>query len=430
MSPAAPGAGPAPPDRRRAPGGALRRPTTWLALLGGLGALLAAAMAPARAAASARQDWSPFVLVAGLLLVGLVAEVDGLFAAAGRLLVRLTGDGLGLVLGAALLVALVTAVLNLDTSVAFVTPVLAYAAARRPPVVPFALGLCLLLSNAGSLLLPGSNLTNLIVLGRHHLSGGRFLAEAAPAWAAAGIVTVALVAFAAGRALRQRSGPAAEAAVAGAPVTGTAVAGTAAGTPGSPTPAGTDPRPRPPRSGSPHPGGLLAVAGVTVAVVLLPSPALPVLGIGLLAALVRLGQGATSLRRIGEVLGPAVLVGLFGLAVALGTLGRASGAPASLLQHLDPLGTAVLGALGAVALNNLPAASLLAAGAVPHPLALLVGLNVGPNLFVTGSLSWVLWRRSAAQAGAIPPLRQTVALGLLSAPLALLAAVGALALAH
>ena len=34
---------------------------------------------------------------------------------------------------------------------------------------------CLLLSNAGSLLLPGSNLTNLIVLGHLHLSGGAFL---------------------------------------------------------------------------------------------------------------------------------------------------------------------------------------------------------------------------------------------------------------
>ncbi len=36
---------------------------------------------------------------------------------------------------------------------------------------------CLLLSNAGSLLLPGSNLTNLIVLGHLHLTGGQFLAR-------------------------------------------------------------------------------------------------------------------------------------------------------------------------------------------------------------------------------------------------------------
>jgi len=400
------------------PGGRGRRglpghPTLWLALVGSIGALLAASLAPGRAEASAAQDWSPFVLVAGLLLVGLVAEVDGLFAAAGRRLVRLTGDGLGLVLGAAVLVGVVTAVLNLDTSVAFLTPVLAYATARRPPMVPFVLGLCLLLSNAGSLLLPGSNLTNLIVLGRHHVSGGRFLTEAGPAWLAAGLVTVAIVALGTARALRRATPPLPDPAHAGTSISREA-------------PTGMGQLAPTPRRWT----GLLAVAGVTAAVLVLPSPALPVLGIGLLAALTRLVQGATSPARIREVLGPAVLVGLFGLAISLGTLGRASGAPAAVLRHLDPLGTAVLGALGAVALNNLPAASLLAAGPVPHPLALLVGLNVGPNLFVTGSLSWVLWRRAAAQTGTDPPVRRTVGLGLISAPLALLAAVGALALAH
>jgi arsenical pump membrane protein len=45
--------------------------------------------------------------------------------------------------------------------------------------------------------------------------------------------------------------------------------------------------------------------------------------------------------------------------------------------------------------NNLPAASLLAARTPPHPFALLVGLNLGPNLFVTGSLAWILWLRAA-----------------------------------
>ena len=44
-----------------------------------------------------------------------------------------------------------------------------------------------------------------------------------------------------------------------------------------------------------------------------------------------------------------------------------------------------------VVLNNLPAASLLAAQAPSHPLFLVVGLNLGPNLYVTGSLAWLLW---------------------------------------
>ena len=41
--------------------------------------------------AAAAQDWSPFVLVFGLLLVGMVAEGDGLFAAAGGQLARAAG---------------------------------------------------------------------------------------------------------------------------------------------------------------------------------------------------------------------------------------------------------------------------------------------------------------------------------------------------
>ena len=77
-------------------------------------------------------------------------------------------------------------------------------------------------------------------------------------------------------------------------------------------------------------------------------------------------------------------------------------------------------------MNNLPAASLLAARTPPHPLALLVGLNVGPNLFVTGSLSWILWYRSACAAGRRPSVGRVTVLGLASAPLAMAAAVGVL----
>lgn len=47
----------------------------WLlCCLGVAAALAAAAVRPAGARLAAAQDWSPFVLVAGLLLVGLVAD--------------------------------------------------------------------------------------------------------------------------------------------------------------------------------------------------------------------------------------------------------------------------------------------------------------------------------------------------------------------
>ena len=128
-----------------------------------------------------------------------------------------------------------------------------------------------------------------------------------------------------------------------------------------------------------------------------------------------------------DVLGVPVLIGLFGIAVALGTLGRVWTGPETLLSHVDAVGTAVVAAGASVLVNNLPAAALLAAHVPPHPFALLVGLNIGPNLFVTGSLAWILWWRTANAAGADPPVARAVALGLVSVPLAMTTALALLA---
>jgi arsenical pump membrane protein len=162
-----------------------------------------ALIAPALGAAA--QDWSPFVLVAGLLLIGLVADDDGLFAAAGYHLARAARRGSVLLAGAVAMIGVVTAVLNLDTSVAFLTPVLVHAGRSRGAMQASLLYGCLLLSNAGSLLLPGSNLTNLIVLGHLHMTGGRFLARMWLPWLAALAVTGAVIALAGRRSPRSRS---------------------------------------------------------------------------------------------------------------------------------------------------------------------------------------------------------------------------------
>ena len=142
----------------------------------------------------------------------------------------------------------------------------------------------------------------------------------------------------------------------------------------------------------------------------------------------RSGDRRGSARSAAQVLGVPVLVGLFGLAVALGTLGRSWSGPATLLSHLNAWGTAVVAAVTSVLVNNLPAASLLAARQPPHPFALLIGLNVGPNLFVTGSLAWILWLRAARRAGGHPDMRRASLLGVISVPLAIAAAVGVLVL--
>jgi arsenical pump membrane protein len=357
--------------------------------------VLAVLLAPHHARAAAAQDWPPFVLVAGLLLVGLVADGDRLFAAGGHALARLAPNGVLLYIGTVLLVLTVTTLLNLDTSVTFLTPVLVYAArSRGEGEAPLLYG-CLLLSNAGSLLLPGSNLTNLIVLGHLHLSGGAFFAHMALPALAAAAVTALVVGVVHHRALRTTALPTAE--------------------------------PEQPVLGV----GLVAIVVVTVLVVALRAPALPVAAVGLVAIALRSwrsGDAGGSARSAARILGVPVLVGLFGLAVALGTLGRSWSGPATLLSHLNAWGTAAVATVTSVAVNNLPAASLLAARQPPHPFALLIGLNVGPNLFVTGSLAWILWLRAARNAGGHPEVRRASLLGLVSVPLAIAAAVGVLLL--
>ena len=142
-----------------------------------------------------------------------------------------------------------------------------------------------------------------------------------------------------------------------------------------------------------------------------------------------MAQRRLTVRGAVDTLGVPVLVGLFGITIGLGTLGRVWSGPATLLSHLGGVGTAVVSAVFSVLCNNLPAASLLAARQPPHAAQLLIGLNLGPNLFATGSLAWFLWYRVAVSSGAHPSVRQASRLGLVVVPLSIAAALAALALA-
>src|ERR1700745_640322 len=138
---------------------------------------------------SLRQAWPPFALVAGLLLIGSVAAADGVFEALGARLAR-TGLGpRGLLLALLALVAVVTAVLNLDISVLFLTPVLFHAARTRGlDERPFLYG-SVFMANSASLLLPGSNLTNMLVLRADPENGLAFATRMLPAWITACTIT-------------------------------------------------------------------------------------------------------------------------------------------------------------------------------------------------------------------------------------------------
>jgi arsenical pump membrane protein len=94
------------------------------------------------------------------------------------------------------------------------------------------------------------------------------------------------------------------------------------------------------------------------------------------------------------------------------------------------LATAALAAALANACNNLPAVLVLLPLAAPSGagavLAVLLGVNIGPNLTYTGSLATLLWRRILRQHESAPDLGEFTRLGLLTVPAGLVVAVLAL----
>ncbi|HEX6761769.1 MAG TPA: SLC13 family permease [Gaiellaceae bacterium] len=321
--------------------------------------------------AAGERAWPPFALVTGLLLIGAVAAEDGVFEAAGAGISRLRLPPRTLLLALLTLVAGVTAVLNLDTSVVFMTPVLVHAARRSGTNErPFLYG-SVFMANSASLLLPGSNLTNLLVLG-HGGTGWTMLRP----WLVSCALTAAFVAFVV--------------------------------RPGPPARTRCEPRARL------HVGsGLAGVVAAAVLVLALNEPALPVLALGVCL---------TASRRARPRVGAPVLAALFALTVCLGTVARSWHGPAALLAATGPWATAATSAVASVLLDNLPAAVLLSAHPPAHPRALLVGLDLGPNLAVTGSLSAVLWLRAARSVGADASIGAYSRLGAVLVPATIAAA--------
>lgn len=313
------------------------------------------------------QAWPAFALVAGLLLVGAAAADEGLFAAAGSFVARAPGGARTLLVGLLLLEAVVVAVLNLDTAVVFMTPVLLHAARARGLREDAFLYGAVFTANSASLLLPGSNLTNLIVLADEHVNGSQFAARLALPWLVSVALTTMFVALVVHRNDHVAETP--QDAIAFRPQVGTA-----------------------------------AVFVAAALVLALARPELPVLVLGLAVAL----RTRTSLRSVN----PPLLVGMLALAVLLGSI-----APRTL--HVGTWATAWIAVGAAAVVNNLPAAVLLSAHTPAHPRALLLGLDLGPNLVVTGSLSAIFWLQVARANGARPSIRRYSTLGVLLVPLTL-----------
>jgi arsenical pump membrane protein len=180
----------------------------------------------------------------------------------------------------------------------------------------------------------------------------------------------------------------------------------------------------------------LTLAGFVVASAAGVSPAWAALaGAAVLAgrALARRRATPLSLLRAADLpFGLFVLgLGIVVQAVVGNGLGRA-------LTPLVPAGTSLLALLAIAALaaalanvcNNLPAVLVLlpltAASGSGAVLAMLLGVNIGPNLTYTGSLATLLWRRTLRRHGEAPDLGEFTRLGLLTVPAGLVLAVLAL----
>jgi arsenical pump membrane protein len=347
----------------------------------------------------ARQVAPTLALLAGLLVLADGCERAGLFS---TLADRIAGSSRGsprrllaLVFGTA---TAVTVVLGLDATVLLLTPAI-LVAARRARLEPGpSLFACTHLANSASLLLPVSNLTNLLALGASGLSFTRFGALMFLPWLVVlavewiGIrLTFPLDDGAEERAPAREPLPRVPLAVIGATLAGFVLS----------TPLGYDPA--------------WAAVGGAVAMVA-ARPARP-------AAIVR----ALDVPLLGFVLGLAVIVRAIAGHGAGGLVEDVLPAADGLLPLL---GATACGALAANLLNNVPATLvLLPAAAAAGPatvLAVLIGVNVGPNLTPTGSLATMLWHRSLAERDADPSLRELLRLGLVTVPPALLLATLAL----
>lgn len=346
--------------------------------------------------------------LAAVLALADAAAAEGLFTAAGVMLSRAArGSPQRMLAGVFALAASTTAILSLDTTVVLLTPVVAVMAHRAGVSARPHLYACTTLANAGSLLLPVSNLTNLLALAVLPISFARFAALMALPWLVVVVVTYLVYRW----------------------FFRTDLALPAAGR--------TD--------GALHvPWFALTVVAVTLVGFTVASflDVEPVWVAGAGAAVLagkRLLQRHTTVPRV--IGSAAPLFCSFVLALAVVVRAASDSGLRGTVDALVPGGHSLpaliaiagVGALLANVVNNLPATLLLlpvasAAGVAPV-LALLVGVNVGPNLTYPGSLATLLWRRSLSEDEGVPRLGEFTWLGLATVPISILLAVLALWLA-
>jgi arsenical pump membrane protein len=306
--------------------------------------------------------------------------------------------------------AVTTAVLSLDATVVLLTPVVVRTARRMRLAAAPAAYVCAHLANSASLLLPVSNLTNLLAVGVADLSFVHFAALMALPW-----VVVLAVEYTGLRWVfrRELNRPA------------------------------SDDRGRDDPDDTPLPRFALVVLALTLAGFAAAAPLgvepvwVAVAGVVVLGAR-SLATRATTPSAVVRAADPLFCLFVLALGIVVAAVG-AHGLGGVLGGLVTPLGTGLVGLLAVAGLaallanivNNLPATLLLLAAFGPAPatatvLAMLIGVGVGPNLTYVGSLATLLWRRVMAAEGAPQTLGRFTVAGLVTTPAALVAGTAAL----
>ena len=147
----------------------------WATCLGG-GLMLALQLeTPEQAWHTTLKGGDVLIFLLALMLLSALLDKSGFFEWAAILAARAAkGSGAVLYRNVFILGAIITALLSLDTTAIILTPVvLAFVQRLRLNALPFLLA-CAFVANTGSLLLPVSNLTNLLFQSAFHLSFGSF----------------------------------------------------------------------------------------------------------------------------------------------------------------------------------------------------------------------------------------------------------------
>ena len=357
--------------------GAVARPRglpTWAVPLACVAVGLAVgAVTPSSSFDAARPLLGALAFLLAAVPLAVLLDRAGVFTAAAD---RLGTGGL-LVPGLWLLAIVTTALLNLDASVVLLTPLYLKIADRSGYSRLFLGAQPLVLSFLASSFLPASNLTNLIAVARLHVGAGELLGRLGPP-----SVVACAVGYACYRRWGDRQAPRPSAAEAAAPF-------------GAP-PAARRPVGRP-----------LVLGAATVAWLLVGFLAGPPVGVQpWMVVLVADVAIALRLRRVPL---KAVPVGTALVAGSLAVLAdaAASGIPLGAALHaggaLGLLATFGLAAVGGTLVNNLPACLVglrFVGGAHrAHLWPLLLGVNMGPALLVTGTLAALLWADAMRSGG-------------------------------